>query len=78
MFDNIVSKIFTRKTTPQLSPQNSIGERQNSNDIFHRPLMNQGVVISDENIKYETFNKYIATVNPVNTAFYQILNDQYV
>jgi hypothetical protein len=75
MFDNIVSKIFTRKTTPQLSPQNSIGERQNSNDSFHTQLRNQNVVRSDENIKYETFNKYIATVNPVNTAFYQILND---
>jgi len=75
MFDNILSKLLPRKATPQLIPQNSIGERQNSNDSFHRQLMNQNVVRSDENIKYETFNKYIATVNPVNSAFYQILND---
>lgn len=75
MFDNILSKVFPRKTTEQLRPQNSVGERQNSNDNFRRQLMNQNAVRTDENIKYETFNKYIATVNPVNSAFYQILND---
>lgn len=75
MFDNILSKVFAKKVAQQLIPQNSIGERQNSNRDFGNQLKNQNFVIIDENIKYETFNKYIATVNPVNCAFYQILND---
>ena len=75
MFDNILSKVFPKKVVQQLIPQNSIGERQNSNRDFYNQLKNQNFVRADENIKYETFNKYIATVNPVNRAFHQILND---
>lgn len=75
MFDNILSKVFPKKVVQQLIPQNSIGERQNSNGDFYNQFKNQNFVRADENIKYETFNKYIATVNPVNRAFHQILND---